>query len=276
MSCFLDPTGIDRVSSVSFRAPNGTTRSLVGEGDPSQGIDSFDFQEPFATQGALDATYPNGDYTLTINAVNDGTKVVTINLSGNVYPAAPHISNFDAAQAIEPLADFVLHWDPLNGAANDFVQVRIEDSSGNKIAGSGNSPGDPGSLNGTATSFTIPKGALSPGHTYAASLFIAHGTSENTTYAYGLGAYLAETSFAVKAAGTLVRPTLGKLVLLPDGRLQFELAGVPGNTYVIEASTGLNGDWGAVQTVTLPSTSSASLVVMGQNGPHQFFRAREI
>jgi hypothetical protein len=198
-----------------------------------------------------------------------------LNLSGDAYPAAPHIANFQAAQALDPSADFTLRWDPLNGSTDDFVQVRIEDSNGKKVAGSGLNPGQPDSLNGTATSFTIPAGSLQPGHRYSGSVFIAHGISQNISYGTGFAAYLAQTRFAVEASGTLVQPALRNLILLADGRLQFELSGLGGKTYNIEASTTLNGDWSTVQTVAVQPGSSTIQVIQSRNGKYGFYRARE-
>lgn len=267
---FLDENGANRVTGVSVKLPTGAVKALVPEGG-----DSFAFQENFATQGLMDAAYPDGDYTVTMNTVHDGTKTTVLNLSGNAYPATPHISNFDTAQSIDPASDFVLRWDPLNGSLLDFVQIRIEDDNGNKIAGSGDAPGGPGALNGTATSFTIPKGSLSPGHNYHGRLFIAHGSAIDTSYALGFAAYIRETEFPVKTSGTPVYPVLGKPFLLPDGRLGFQLQGVPGKFYDIEASTNLNADWGPVLQVGIASNSSTVDVAVQRTGPYQFFRARE-
>ena len=84
---------------------------------------------------AIDAAYPNGNYALIINAVNDGTKSNLLSVTGNTYPVTtPHISNFTAAQAIDPCVDFVLTWDAFSGGTtNDYVQLEIAPKRGNAV-----------------------------------------------------------------------------------------------------------------------------------------------
>src|SRR5437867_9251289 len=57
------------VTNATVRPPGGTNRTLAAEGD------SFQFNDFFNTQAALDTAYPNGSifspYTLTMYTVND-------------------------------------------------------------------------------------------------------------------------------------------------------------------------------------------------------------
>ena len=60
------------------------------------------------------------------------------------------------------------------------------------------------------------------------------------------------------------------LTRLPDGRLQFQFAGVAGRTYVIEASTNLL-NWQTIGTNASPVNFTTPL---GATEPYRFFRLK--
>ncbi|MHB8519423.1 MAG: hypothetical protein ACYDH9_01575 [Limisphaerales bacterium] len=186
----------------SVRLPNATTKVFTVQSD---GLGLPD--EAYASQTSLDAADPNGSYTVTLNTVHDGTKTITLSLAGNTYPAAPHLSNFSAAQAITASADFTLSWDAFaGGGATDFVSVHLEDPTSGTAFSSGD-PGSPGALNGAATSVVIPANRLQAGHTYQATLtFVKVTAIDTTTYpgSLGVAGYFTETDFTVTTSGGVV------------------------------------------------------------------------
>src|SRR6266536_766184 len=121
-----------RESSPAFQS--ATVQLLLsGPAYPlAAGTYSFDFQAKFTTLAALNTAAPSGSYQMVIRAVHDGTRTITLPLNGDVYPGTdPHVSNFTAAQTINPAGAFTLMWDAFNGGTtNDFVQVMIVDASG--------------------------------------------------------------------------------------------------------------------------------------------------
>jgi len=195
-------TAANSVNSATVQLlPSGTIYPLAAD------TYSFDFQAKFTTLAALNAAAPNGDYEMVINAVHDGTHTITLPLNGDAYPGTdPHISNFTAAQAINPAAAFTLTWDTFSGGtANDFVQVIIADAFGVVLFQTPD-PGQPGGLNGTATSLVIPGNTLPPSTTLAAQLLFARAVAvDSTTYpgATGFASYYKFTQFSVATTAAL-------------------------------------------------------------------------
>jgi len=91
-------TTANSVSSATVRMlPSGPVYPLVA------GTYSFDFQAKFSTLAALNAAARNGNYQIVINSVHDGAPAISLPLNGDAYPSTdPHISNFTAAQTINP------------------------------------------------------------------------------------------------------------------------------------------------------------------------------
>ena len=187
------------VTAASVRLPDDTTRWLTE--DPEDQV--FELKGTFATTNSLDASFPNGTYTFTIVGARDGTNQATLNLTGNLYPNAPRISNWTAAQNIIATNNFVLTWDAFSGGTtNDYIQVGIENTEGTILFETGE-PGDPTALNGTHTSVTIPANTLPPGTTCHGWLIFAKLISLNTTNypgALGFSVYFTQTEFPLATA----------------------------------------------------------------------------
>lgn len=193
------PTGSMSVYNASITLPLHGSRGLFSTGPTSP----LGLTDRAASQAALDATYGAGTYTFSFITAHDGVKNLPISLSGNAYPPAPHISNFAAAQAIDPSAPFLLTWDPfVGGTTNSLVQLRIENTSG-QVFGTAARPGATNALNGTAQGLTIPAGTLAPGHSYLGHLLFETFTATNLTYtgAPGFAGYWRQTDFYLITAG---------------------------------------------------------------------------
>lgn len=199
---FIATTASNSVSSATIQAPGGNPLVI----SPNDGGDSsFNFSAGFETKLELDSGYGDGDYTVVINAANDGQKTITLNLSGDTYPNAPRISNLLAGRAIDHTSDFTLTWDAfVGGGANDIIMVEVEqDSSTNSSTVFATpSPGAPGQLIGTATSVVIPANTLSPGSSYEITVRFIKGVTQTAVYASGLSGYMKETRAVLMTVGT--------------------------------------------------------------------------
>jgi hypothetical protein len=190
--------GTNVVTGVVLQLPTGSTVTI-----PQDAPDEFKLKQKYNKQSGVDNAFPNGTYHLTLNAVHDGTKQLPLALTGDLYPNVPRLSNFPATQALDAGAYFVFNWDPFTGGGpGDFIQLHIDDSSGNKVWETPD-VGEVGQLNGLATSALMPAGTLNPGQTYQANLdYGKAATRDATTYpgALGLAQYYRRTKFAIVTA----------------------------------------------------------------------------
>src|SRR5206468_2421204 len=109
-------------------------------------------------------------------------QTVVVNLpttSIMAQPGAPHLTNYPAAQAVNPSQAFVLGWDAFpGGTAADYIDVDIGTAYGSP------NPGLPGALSGTTRTFTIPAGTLQPNSSYPSRVgFFRHVGATNASYA---------------------------------------------------------------------------------------------
>ena len=199
-SADLQAVDSDLVLAVTMLRPGGMFPTPLTDDDPE-----FYSEQAFASQSAMDSAYPNGSYTLNVFEGDGDFPTLTLSLTGNQYPTTPRITNFTAAQNVDPAADFTLAWDAfVGGTANDFIQLRIEDDLGITFFESG-PPGDPLALNGTNVNVVIPADTLEGGKTYQATLLFARVlTRDTTSYAGALGVcgYLRQTAFTMHTSGS--------------------------------------------------------------------------
>jgi hypothetical protein len=242
----------------SIKLPGGTVKPL------SVRPDQLRIKEAYASQASLDTADPDGNYIITLNTVHDGNKSITLNLSGVPFPNAPHISNFTAAQSVNPGAGFTLTWDAFSaGTVNDFISVDIEDPTGNGGFSSSN-PGSPGALNGMATAFVVPANALQPGKVYSAKLtFIKTTATDTTSYpgVVGLAAYFRETDFNLTTTGgTVSGPDVTQYHVAKGQQFIQTGTGAPvlngATPYIFDASANLSAANAATGTLTLPNSTS--------------------
>ena len=237
-------------TSVTLQAPTGPAQTMTLS--PIAGhLTLLDCN--YASSNALDTAYPAGNYTFTILAATSNQSV-TVNLpSGVTQPSAPpHITNYLAAQSINPALPFVLGWDPFpGGTAADCIYVEI-------YGGIFQTPaiGSAGALNGTATSVVIPAGTLQPNSQYSGCVTFYHyqivtNGSSHVTLAYRGST----TEFDLHTgAGSAYSPVITNAGWAGSGSFKFEVACPIGQALVAEWKTNLlAGQW-----QTLLSTNSTS------------------
>jgi len=168
--------------------PPGATAQALGFDLVNQWFSSNPTPK-YSTEAELDAAYPTGNYTLVVNTLNQGQKTLMLNLPAETFPSAPHISNWAAAQAINPAVDFTLRWDPFaGGTTNDFILVLMGNATNGNITFRSPSPLQPGALDGLATSVTIPAANLEPSTLYQVEItFVKVKSLDKTSYPGAVG-----------------------------------------------------------------------------------------
>jgi hypothetical protein len=208
--------------------------------------DAFDFAAAYSSQAQMDSFFPNGNHQVRFDTVHDGTRTFNFNLTGNAYPNAPQIVNFAATQSVNPSNSFVLSWGAFTGGTvSDFVMLEIQSDDDSSGGGEFETPnvGEPGALNGTNTSVTIPAFTFAPGRRYRGELlFVKVGQVDTTTYPGVIGAsgYFTVTSFELQTLGTAIRPTV-QISNLGNNLMRIVVTGERDRFYTIESTEAISG-----------------------------------
>jgi hypothetical protein len=218
----------------------------------------------------FESIFPQGDYVFDVRSTSSN-ELVTVTLPASMpQPNAPHVSNYDAAQSMNPSLPFTLTWDPFTGGTTtDIIFLAVGDKTFQTP-----SPGTNGALNGLATQVTIPAGALVPNSNYVAQLIFFHTTgTSNATYT--TGAYRASvTQFHINTGGTGSPAPLMSSPIWSGGALGFDVATSPGTPLKVLFSTDLSQPAALWTTVvnTNPTGTSVHITVPPQIGSAGFFR----
>jgi len=245
-TAFVFANGNHLVTNATVKPSNSTPlRPLTSDANQAAWL----FEERFGTQVELNNVYPNGTvfspatYAFTLRTVHDGTKTPSLSMGGASVVGTPptlQVTNFTAAQSINPAAAFALQWNAAGGQSSDIIQVRVLDSGSNTVFVSP-APLSPGALTGQSNSVVIPASTLLPLTQYTANLFIARPVGlEVNAYpgATGLPALVKDVEFPLATRTAPGRPRLE--VLSTNGspfRLRF--IGEPNLTYHIQISDNL-------------------------------------
>jgi hypothetical protein len=190
---FLTAPG--NASGATVVSQEGTVRTLTFDNP-----DELEFRNRVNTKATLEGRYPDGNFRLTIHTAHDGTRSLTLPLLGNTYPNAPYVDNMSGLQAQNANGYIVVTWQPLGGGtANDFIQLRIEDSTGAMVWET-DDLGEEGALDGTSTFAIIKAGNLRPSTRYQATLLFEKSCGTDwTSYTGALGwsTYHARTEFTI-------------------------------------------------------------------------------
>jgi hypothetical protein len=224
----------------------------------------------YTTQTALDAAYPAGNYTFTMKSVSSNLQV-TLNFPGTLtQPPAPHITNYAAAQTVDPTRPFQLGWDPFSGGtAADCIYVEVLPNGFQTPA-----IGEAGALNGLATAAVIPAGTLQPNTSYSASVTFYHyvltTNSSNLTISYRSSV----TEFplqTIASAGPVI--VITNAVCATDGSFGFDVACAPSLSLLVERKTALSAQW---QPFLYTNTTTVRFHVSDSNSRSgaAFFRVR--
>jgi len=259
----VTPVSSSSVNNLRVKAPSGATDALTYDSSVGQ----FRYQPVFSSQGALDAAFGPGLYTLTLTGVHDGTRSVTLTLPVGSYPAAPRVSNFDPRQPVNSASSLGLAWDPFAGSTPaDDVLLNLRDSGGNVYFAK--------KLHHEATNFTFSANTLRAGTNQVLLSFRTFITSDANAYPLAVGSvvYLSQTVLNVVAG---LAPRLVALPPAATGRFQLQLFGQANQRYVIEASDDLKaGLWLPLTTNSSPSGQFTFADDQSTSFPARYYRAR--
>ena len=252
--------------------------SGVVEGFPlgSSGIELQVFDN-FASQAALDAVYTNGNYTFAMATMDNGFQFPALAMPVAVYPAAVQVSNFAAAQAINPFNPFTLQWsNPPDATANDFIWVFIVNSNGVTVFSTPEpSTNSPAALSGTTTSVLIPTNTFQFGHAYTCFISFIRVTSVNpTAYPGAMGLTLVAVRTRLSLAAPSVAPAVSRPARISGTQFGFQLSGLQGQNYTVLFSTNVSlpmSNWLPVLITNL-STSPVFIEDNQATNKQRFYR----
>jgi hypothetical protein len=251
-------SGLGAVPIANVDLPSGGVRGFP---PGSSGLE-LTIHETYPSQGAFDAVYTNGDYTFAMATLHNGFQYPVLTMPVAVYPAAPRVSNFSAAQAINPANPFTLQWsNPPDAKTNDVIWVFIIDAGGNMVFSTPYPPTNPLTrLKGTDTSVEVPANTCQPGGAYTGFIHFYRGISRNTTgYPGAVGYALVGVSTAFSLAAPSALPVLSQPTRISATQFGFLLSGAAGTNYTVFASTNAAlplSNWSPVLTTNLPGSSA--------------------
>jgi hypothetical protein len=222
-------------------------------------------------QAIMDSTFGTGNYVFNVTAATSNQQV-TVNLPSTlVQPNAPHLTNYTAAQAVNPTQLFTLGWDPFtNGTATDYVYVVIGNDFSTPLLGASNA------LTGTATSVQIPANTLKLNTNYGASISFYRMVSTTNGSAYFTDAFRDSiTYFSLITTSGTTTPLILTNASWSGHTFSFNVTSAAGQSLVVEYNTSFVSN----QWQTLLTTNSATGLVQVSDSSNTtnsllFYRAR--
>ena len=162
---FADGVNSASFSSISLTLPGGATRTVIQDDFE---LTHWEYNAYFREEEktALDQEFPAGTYTFNLQTPS-GLQTGNVTLASDNYPNVPFVTNYDAAQSVNPNQGFTLRWEPFSGGTgNDFIEVSVEELFGgfSSEVHTSPEPGGPGGLTGSATQYTIPANVFTAGN----------------------------------------------------------------------------------------------------------------
>jgi hypothetical protein len=192
----VDGTDARLLNNSSFGTPINTVITLLPDSDRQK----FEYVYAAPSAGLLDSSYFNGMYRFSIGTVHDGLRSPELYFPPCPFPPAPRLSNFNPGVKIRANQDLRLQWEAWPAGPDiQFVQLRIEDTSNNKVFKTGDL-GESDALDARSTEIVVPSGTLVPGKSYRARLLFKKIVAMDTSgypAALGLASYYAKTKFDI-------------------------------------------------------------------------------
>ena len=278
----LDPSTPYGLSAATMLASNRTANTVTLTNSttaafnlihlPPPQAEIFLFTSNFTSLATFDAAFPAGNYSFFVQA-NMSNQTVVVNLpsaASQPQPAAPHLTNYVAAQTLNPNQPFVLAWDAFpGGTAADYIDVDIGSAYFSP------EPGIPGSLNGTAVTFTIPAGTLQPNVTYLSRVGFFRKVG-STNAGYTIAAYRATyTEFNLVTASSTTATLILTNATFNAGTFNFDVLCTNAQTVTVEYRTNLSvGQWQTLFTTNNPPNRFHAVAPQAATNRFLFFRAR--
>ncbi|MDQ8198881.1 hypothetical protein QEH56_12010 [Pelagicoccus enzymogenes] len=169
-------------ASVTYPGSDGAVAISGAEG-------SFDLdQDGFASKEEMDAAYPNGSFSLSVTNQGSPETFGPFAVTGDSYPAAPHLTNVADLEAHDFSQSFELTWASFSDAdASSRIILQVwDDANDEEIVFE--------FLDSSATSFTIPANTFSPDNYYSFDLLFVDETAQLGSPESVIG-YLATTTY---------------------------------------------------------------------------------
>ena len=194
-----------------------TTSATLNLDEDQLQPEQFYISTPSTTNLAtFDTTYPSGNYSFNVKTIGSSLQQ-TVNLPNNTLPNAPQVSNYTAAQAINPALPFTLTWNAFRGGGSmDWIALSISTEDASEVVLQTPEFGQTGALTGTATSFKIPAGTLQAGLNYTAGIIFYHIT-RTTSGATVNDAIVSSLSFFSIITTSNAVPPQPLLTITPSG-----------------------------------------------------------
>lgn len=256
-------------TNVLLTLPTSNVSNLVQNFFAHETFTLFAFDTNLTT---FDTTFPSGNYTFNVQAAASNQSVTVNFPSTLLQPAAPHLTNYTAAQSVNPTQPFVLGWDAFpGGGSTDFVQVMI----GSVL--SSTNVGSPGALPGTATTFTIPAGTLQANSNYDSSIGFYRFVSTTNGANYTTTVYRATVTYftLLTTSGSGSGPLVLTNAAFAPANFSFDVLCSTGQTVTVEYRTNLAaGQWQTLLTTNSPGSRFRAVAPQAATNRFLFFRAR--
>jgi len=254
------------INGMTLRTPGGRTEGLMPDFD--WGL--FEFYDGAVSAPALNSRYAAGDYRFTLSSVISGDSVYNVPLAADDYPPAPKVTNFDAAQKIDPQEDFAVHWVDFTGGGEREIWFELFDDATFEAVF------DAGPLDPDQTSLTIPAGTLVADTAYWLRLTFTRYTHLSPatvpeTYS-GFEAYNNLRLLAIAGGSEPETSAITGYRLLPDGDLELTATCTPDRPLTVHGATELAGLWSSLQTSTPTSSPAVLIVPRASLGERHFLR----
>lgn len=269
----VQPKDWDSINYISLELPNGDLDDLgwneqvIWSTGEDEIVCAYDME--YSDAASLDQNYPDGAYGLKFWMAYDDNRLVSLNLTNNTNITPMRLSNFDAAQLIDPSRDFTLTWDPIPGATtNDLIQVIVASPNGDILT---QSPElwSLAALDGTTTAMTIPANTLLSEDPYDSFdaftvrlVFLKVAARDTTTFlgARGLSGSYVETDVTIQP-NDVSSYGIKKLVQMEQDSTN-ALAAMN-----IEFDAWFNGSYGRVSnlSLTLPNSNIVFASTVGDD-----------
>ncbi|MGO8676208.1 MAG: Ig-like domain-containing protein [Limisphaerales bacterium] len=265
----------------SNQSPNSATVQL-----PSNSVSNltqnpvepwlFTLSAASSNQTTLDNAFGNGNYLFALDTASTN-ELATIDLPATlVQPGAPQISDYTAAQSVNPAQAFTLTWEPfVGGTASDtiFVTIGADFSTA--------APTTSNALPGTATSVAIPANTLQPGSNYDSFISFYHLIlNSNISAGYTTAAYrYSSTEFNLSTTVGASTPVTLTNMSWSGHTFSFNVASALGQSLIIQFTTNTppfsqwqtllttNSTTGVVQVADSANTTNRHVFYRAQAGP---------
>ena len=253
------PAAVATSTSVSLIGP-GVTVPLARQLPTNYGVERY-----FSTEAALDAILPDGNYTVAVSSPGGSPSSTPFTMPTGTGIRAPLFTNYDVLQNWTG-GPLTVQWEPIaNGNRSDLVRFSVERMDGSTIY---ESPtfGEPGVLDGTATSVTIPSLNVATGESVYFSLAyirfnIGFANNNQTIVAPGRG-------FFLRTLVTRALPPRPTIAIQPRGQT---IAAGSTVVFSVGADNATNYQWRRNGTPIAGATGATYLVANAQTAAAGFY-----